>query len=369
MHQAIHAPRMHALRPDDLDEAAVRKEGYDRCFKQRIYELYQKNTEMPVEEVDRIVEGTNDLKNMYRDLCIRYGVVPGIPLWVPPPARPDWLPDFLLRRDDKKKVDAKEEDEESDGPPDDTFKPPAPKYKVQIRPAAKQASRPKGQPSMPARPPVPPKPPVMVPAPPPAPAPKPTDLSSRPVRVIEPKLLLGHNRPPAPPALPAVNRPPAPAVPPPPPPKPQQAPAPWWPPVPPPAQKARPKQPAQKRKACIYINIFIVYIICLECIHAMHLFHCFMHVCIAGTSATCPSSPWLETQTTGQVVCMHGVCSCIHSCTHAYMLKCGRLPNWKFWPQNGFCSAMHFLNRSCKNMFKSDLRRCRLRNTMWKMQW
>lgn len=262
MHQAIHAPRMHALRPDDLDEAAVRKEGYDRCFKQRIYELYQKNTEMPVEEVDRIVEGTNDLKHMYRDLCIRYGVVPGIPLWVPPPDRPDWLPDFLLRQDDKKKVDAKEEDEESDGPPDETFKPPAPKYKVQIRPAAKQASRPKGQPSMPARPPVPPKPPVMVPAPPPAPAPKPMDPPPRPVRVI-----------------------------------------------------------------------------------------------------------WLETQTTGQVVCMHGVCSCIHSCTHAYMLKCGRLPNWKFWPQNGFCSAMHFLNRSCKNMFKSDLRRCRLRNTMRKMQW
>lgn len=144
MHQAIHAPRMHALRPDDLDEAAVRKEGYDRCFKQRIYELYQKNTEMPVEEVNRIVEGTNDLKHMYRDLCIRYGVVPGIPLWVPPPDRPDWLPDFLLRQDDKKKVDAKEEDEESDGPPDETFKPPAPKYKVQIRPAAKQASRPKG---------------------------------------------------------------------------------------------------------------------------------------------------------------------------------------------------------------------------------
>ena len=325
MHQAIHAPRMHALRPDDLDEAAVRKEGYDRCFKQRIYELYQKNTEMPVEEVDRIVEGTNDLKNMYRDLCIRYGVVPGIPLWVPPPDRPDWLPDFLLRRDDKKKVDAKEEDEESDGPPDDTFKPPAPKYKVQIRPAAKQASRPKGQPSMPARPPVPPKPPVMVPAPPPAPAPKPTDPPPRPVRVIEPKLLLGHNRPPAPPAVPAVNRPPAPAVPPPPPPKPQQAPAPWWPPVPPPAQKARPKQPAQKRKACVYINIFIIYIICLECIHAMHLFH----ACMYRRNQCHLSILPLVGDPNNRPSCLHAwsvfMHTFMHTCLHAQMWQAAKL--------------------------------------------
>lgn len=317
MHQAIHAPRMHALRPDDLDEAAVRKEGYDRCFKQRIYELYQKNTEMPVEEVDRIVEGTNDLKHMYRDLCIRYGVVPGIPLWVPPPDRTDWLPDFLLRQDDKKKVDAKEEDEESDGPPDETFKPPAPKYKVQIRPAAKQASRPKGQPSMPARPPVPPKPPVMVPAPPPAPAPKPMDPPPRPVRVIEPKLLLGHNRPPAPPAVPAVNRPPAPAVPPPPPPKPQQAPAPWWPPVPPPAQKARPKQPAQKSKACI-LNIYIYNLFGM---HSCHAFVSCMYVSQEPVPPVHPPPGWRPKQQAKLFACME----CVHAYIHAHMLTCSNV--------------------------------------------
>ena len=101
------------IRPDELDEAALRKEGYDRCFKERIYALYQQNTEMSVEEVDRIVERSKDnLEDTYRELCFKYQAVPGIPMWVPPYDRPDWLPEFLLQG---QQVDAKDEDEVDKG--------------------------------------------------------------------------------------------------------------------------------------------------------------------------------------------------------------------------------------------------------------
>lgn len=199
------------------DEERVRKEGYDRCFKHRIRQIYTKH--LPEFETDLVEqdihEAGDNVRDFYMALCASYGEIAGIPMWLPPDDRPDWFPKFL-----REKEEGPDEDTETDLAVG--TKPS--KWKVQITPAKKKA-----------KPPVPAAPSAALPAVPPAPCPVSPPAPNKKLMVLTPKLLLG--RPPMPAMAPEGAVPPMKGVPAPPP-KPAEAPMSWWPAPPPPPVRA-----------------------------------------------------------------------------------------------------------------------------------
>lgn len=195
---------MHVVRPEDEDR--VRKEGYDRCFRKRIRKIYAKHLpHISSDEVEQdIHEAGADVREFYRALCEQYGEIAGIPLWEPPDDRPDWFPDFLNSKEEGLDEDKPESEDEAVAPKDVPAK--KNKWKVQIKPAKKQAAK---APVPAAASQTPSSPPNYFPPP----------------MVLQPKLIPLRRPMPASPKGPAVL---------PPPPKPATPPVAWWPPPPPP---------------------------------------------------------------------------------------------------------------------------------------
>ena len=117
------------------DEERVRKEGFDRCFKHRIRQIYAKHLpEFENELVEQdIHEAGDNVRGFYMALCEQYGEIAGIPMWLPPDDRPDWIPKFLSE---------KEEGPDEDTETDTAVGSKPSKWKVQITPAKKKGKAP-----------------------------------------------------------------------------------------------------------------------------------------------------------------------------------------------------------------------------------
>lgn len=200
------------------EEEGVLREGHARCYVSRICAIYTgKITEEKLQHILEKIKGKE--KDFYVGLCAKFSIAPQLPLWLPDPNRPDWMPDFLLRDrsgnfDAARSTAAPANDDADVCPP----KLMVAKPKVVIRPAK--------------------VPYVPKPAPAAAPAPKPEATAPAPAgaeywspQVLRPVRLL---RPPAPKVRPPNPEPGTPKVTvPPPPPKPSVVPEQWWPPAPP----------------------------------------------------------------------------------------------------------------------------------------
>ena len=81
------------------EEKMILKEGHDRCFLKRIFAIYAEHR--PTVPMDEVVETVDQVgsgvKDFYQALCTVHGLAALRPTWEPDDARPDWVPEFLLR--------------------------------------------------------------------------------------------------------------------------------------------------------------------------------------------------------------------------------------------------------------------------------